>query len=161
MASTNKVFIKGNLGRDPELRNTQNGRSVCWFSLATNEKWTQDGERIQHTEWHRVVAFGRQAEVAQRYLAKGSDVIVWGRIRTRKFTDQDDAERSITEIHADELEFIGARRSDGPGPRQDREPSTSRRSRPSSRSQPQSTRRPEPAAASGEDEEFFEDDVPF
>ena len=99
--SVNKVILIGNLGRDPEVRQTQDGKPVVNFTLATNESWKdrQTGERRERTEWHRVVIFGEGlADIAQRYLHKGSKVYLEGELRTRKWTDQSGQERYTTEV---------------------------------------------------------------
>ena len=99
--SVNKVILIGNLGRDPEVRQTQDGKPVVNFTLATNESWKdrQTGERRERTEWHRVVIFGEHlAEIAQRYLHKGSKVYLEGQLQTRKWTDQSGQERYTTEV---------------------------------------------------------------
>ena len=102
MAGTvNKVTLIGNLGRDPEVRQTNNGSKLANLSLATSEQWTdkQSGERREKTEWHRVVLFDdRLVDVVEKYLAKGSKVYVEGQLQTRKFTDQSGAERYMTEV---------------------------------------------------------------
>ncbi len=102
--SVNKVILVGNLGKDPEIRNTQDGSKVCNLALATSESWTDkaSGERKERTEWHRVVIFNdRIADVAERYLKKGAKVYVEGSLRTRKWTDQGGQERYTTEIAID------------------------------------------------------------
>ena len=97
--SLNKVILVGNLGRDPEIRTMQSGDKVANLALATSEKWKdRDGEPQEKTEWHRVVLFGKIADVAERYLRKGSKVLIEGQIRTRKWTDQNNQERYSTEI---------------------------------------------------------------
>jgi single-strand DNA-binding protein len=99
--SVNKVILVGNLGRDPEVRNTQDGRKVVNLSLATSESWRdrQSGERKERTEWHRVVIFNENlAEVAEKYLKKGAKVFIEGQLQTRKWTDQSGAEKYTTEI---------------------------------------------------------------
>ncbi len=99
--SVNKVILVGNLGRDPETRQTQDGRPIVNFTLATNETWKdrQSGERRERVEWHRVVIFDeRLAEVAQNYLRKGSKVYLEGQLQTRKWTDQSGQERYTTEV---------------------------------------------------------------
>ena len=99
--SVNKVILIGNLGRDPEVRQTQDGRPVVNFTVATNETWKdrQTGERRERTEWHRVVIFGEGlADIAQRYLHKGSKVYLEGQLQTRKWTDQSGQERYTTEV---------------------------------------------------------------
>ena len=99
--SVNKVILIGNLGRDPEVRQTQDGRPVVNFTVATNETWKdrQTGERRERVEWHRVVIFGEGlADIAQRYLRKGSKVYLEGQLQTRKWTDQSGQERYTTEV---------------------------------------------------------------
>ena len=101
MSGVNKVILVGNLGRDPETRNTQAGKPICNFTLATSETWKdrQTGERRERVEWHRVVIFNEHlAEIAQRYLHKGSKVYLEGQIQTRKWTDQSGTERYTTEV---------------------------------------------------------------
>jgi single-strand DNA-binding protein len=98
--SVNKVILIGNLGRDPEVRTLQNGGKVANLSLATSESWRDksSGERKEKTEWHRVVIFGNLAEIAEKYLKKGSKVYVSGSLQTRKWTDQSGAEKYTTEV---------------------------------------------------------------
>jgi single-strand DNA-binding protein len=99
--SVNKVILVGNLGKDPEVRNTQAGDKIVSFSLATSETWTDkaSGERKERTEWHRIVVFNSQiADVAERFLKKGAKVYVEGQLQTRKWADQQGVERYSTEI---------------------------------------------------------------
>ena len=99
--SVNKVILVGNLGRDPETRQTQDGRPIVNMSVATSESWKdrQTGERRERTEWHRVVIFGEGlADIAQRYLRKGSKVYLEGQLQTRKWTDQSGQEKYTTEV---------------------------------------------------------------
>ena len=99
--SVNRVILIGNLGKDPEARQTQDGRTIVNMSVATSEKWTdkRSGERREKTEWHRVVIFNEHlAEVAQNYLRKGSKVYLEGQLQTRKWTDQSGTERYTTEV---------------------------------------------------------------
>jgi single-strand DNA-binding protein len=99
--SVNKVILVGNLGKDPEVRNTQAGDKIVSFNLATSESWTDkgSGERKERAEWHRIVVFNTQiADVAERYLKKGAKVYVEGALQTRKWTDQQGVERFSTEI---------------------------------------------------------------
>jgi single-strand DNA-binding protein len=99
--SVNKVILVGNLGRDPEVRNTQSGAKIVNLNLATSESWKdrQNGERRERTEWHRVVIFNPNlAEVAERFLRKGSKVYLEGQLQTRKWTDQSGVERYSTEV---------------------------------------------------------------
>ena len=98
--SVNKVILIGNLGKDPEVRSMQNGGKIANLSLATSESWRDkaSGERKEKTEWHRVVIFGNLAEIAEKYLKKGSKVYVSGSLQTRKWTDQSGAEKYSTEV---------------------------------------------------------------
>jgi single-strand DNA-binding protein len=116
MAGVNKAILVGNLGRDPELRTTPNGQSVVNFTLATSETWTdKSGERVERTEWHRIVVWGRTAEMCNQYLSKGRTVYVEGRIQTREWEDKDGNKRYTTEINANTVNFIGPRTSSGGG----------------------------------------------
>jgi len=110
MAGVNKAILVGNLGRDPELRQTPNGQSVVNFTLATSETWTdKSGERVERTEWHRIVVWGKTAETCNQYLSKGRTVYVEGRIQTREWEDKDGNKRYTTEINASTVNFIGPR----------------------------------------------------
>jgi single-strand DNA-binding protein len=116
MAGVNKAILVGNLGRDPELRQTPNGQSVVNFTLATSENWTdKSGERQERTEWHRIVVWGRTAEMCHQYLSKGRTVYVEGRIQTREWEDKDGNKRYTTEINAQTVQFIGPRQDGGGG----------------------------------------------
>src|SRR6266550_1006246 len=116
MASVNKVILLGNLGRDPETRYTTGGDAVTNLNIATSEQWKdKGGEKQERTEWHRVVLFGRQAEVAGEYLKKGRSVYIEGRLQTRKYTDKDGVEKYSTEIVADRMQLIGGGRDAGSG----------------------------------------------
>ncbi|EQA14124.1 single-stranded DNA-binding protein [Glaesserella parasuis SW140] len=103
MAGVNKVIIVGNLGNDPDMRTMPNGDAVATLSVATSESWNDKmtGERREVTEWHRIVFFRRQAEVAGQYLRKGSKVYVEGKLKTRKWQDQNGQDRYTTEIQGD------------------------------------------------------------
>ncbi len=106
----NKAILIGNLGADPEIRYTQSGTQVATFRLATTERWKgQDGQMQENTEWHRVVAWGRLAEICGEYLNKGSKVYIEGRIQTRKWQDQDGNDRYTTEIVAREMKMLSPR----------------------------------------------------
>ena len=116
MASVNKVILLGNLGRDPETRYTTGGDAVTNLNIATSEQWKdKSGEKQERTEWHRVVLFGRQAEVAGEYLKKGRSVYIEGRLQTRKYTDKDGVEKYSTEIVADRMQLIGGGRDSAGG----------------------------------------------
>ena len=110
----NKVMVIGNLGNDPEIRYTQNETPVTTLSVATNERWKDsEGNRQEHTEWHRVVAWGKLAEVCGEHLNKGSKVYIEGKLRTQKWEDQDGNTRYTTEIVAKGLEMLGGRQDNG------------------------------------------------
>jgi len=115
MASLNKVMVLGNLGKDPEVRYTQAGQAVASFSLATSERFKnkQSGEWEEKTEWHRVTLWGKQAEVAGEYLAKGKTVFIEGRLQTRKWTDQSGAEKYTTEIVGERMQMLGTKGDGG------------------------------------------------
>ena len=110
MASVNKVILIGNLGADPETRYLPSGDAVTNIRIATTDTWKdKNGEKQEHTEWHRVAFFGKTAEIAGEYLKKGSPVYVEGRIRTRKWQDKEGQERYSTEIVADRMQLLGGR----------------------------------------------------
>lgn len=117
MASINKVILIGNLGRDPEVRYTPSGAAVCNLRLATTRNWKSrdTGERQEETEWHSVVLYDRQAEVAGEYLKKGRPVYIEGRLKTRKWQDKDGNDRYTTEIVADSMQLLGGREGTGGG----------------------------------------------
>ncbi len=118
--SVNKVILVGNLGKDPEIRNTQGGQKIVNFTLATSETWNDkaSGERKERTEWHRVVIFNdRIGDIAERYLRKGNKVYVEGSLQTRKWTDQSGQEKYTTEVVIDrfrgDLTLLGGRNDEG------------------------------------------------
>ena len=142
MASVNKVIILGNLGRDPEARYTQGGTAVCQLNVATTRTYTnKQNDRVEETEWHRVVVWGKQAEACSTYLAKGRQVYIEGRLQTRSYEDNDGVKRYATEVVADVVQFIGGR----PGG----EASGSKREQPKA---PEDTYVPE---------DYGNDDIPF
>jgi single-strand DNA-binding protein len=111
--SFNKITLVGNLGRDPELRYTPQGTPVCSFTLATNEKRKdKSGESQDVTTWFRVTLWGRQAETASQYLAKGRPVYIEGRLRTEEYTDREGKTRFSLEVNATDMQFIGGGRGD-------------------------------------------------
>ena len=149
----NKVILIGNLGADPETRYTAGGSAVTNVSLATTDSWRdkQSGEQQEKTEWHKVVFFGRLAEIAAEYLRKGSQIYVEGRIQTRKWQGKDGQDRWTTEIVGNEMQMLGNRgggQGQSPPPDFDRSQSGGQASESSS---------PQKATA-GED---FDDDIPF
>lgn len=117
MASINKVILIGNLGRDPEVRYTPNGSAVCNISVATTRNWKDknSGDKVEETEWHRVVFYDRLAEIAGEYLKKGRPVYVEGRLKTRKWQDKDGVEKYTTEVIAEQMQLLGGREGMGGG----------------------------------------------
>ena len=121
MAGVNKAIILGNLGRDPEMRSTQSGSQVANFSIATSRQYTDSsGQKQEETEWHRIVAFGRLAEICGQYLRKGKQVYIEGRIQTRSWDDKETGQKKyMTEIVAEQMQMLG-RAGDAPsGPSDD------------------------------------------
>ena len=150
MSGVNKVILIGRLGQDPEVRYTPSGSAVANANLATSEQWKdkQSGERQERTEWHRLVFFGRLAEIVGEYCRKGSQIYVEGRLQTRKWQDKDGQDRYTTEIVAGEMQMLDSR--GGADHSQDRD---------SARSDNDSPRREErPATPAVGD---FDDDIPF
>lgn len=117
MAGVNKVFLLGRLGRDPEVRYTQGGQTVANLRIATSERYTDRSGQVQEsTEWHSVVVWGKQAELAKQYLTKGREVFVEGTLRTRQWQDQQGQKRYTTEVVARNIQFVGGRgTAGGPG----------------------------------------------
>lgn len=108
MASVNRVILIGNLGKDPDLRYTPTGQPVAKFPIATSERWKdKDGQFQQRTDWHNIVAWGRQAEICKEYLKKGSPVYIEGRIQSRSYDDKDGNRKYITEIIANRIQMLG------------------------------------------------------
>lgn len=108
MASLNRVTILGNLGKDPELRKTGGGASICNLSVATSDQWRDEsGEKKEKTEWHRITVFGKSADNCAKYLAKGRSVLVEGKIETREWKDKEGQRRFTTEIMAQNVQFLG------------------------------------------------------
>ena len=152
MASLNRVTLIGNLGQDPEIRYTADGAAVCNVSIATTNQWKDkaSGERREETEWHRVVFYGRLAEVVAEYLRKGRTVFVEGRLKTRKWQDSETgADRYSTEIIADQMQMLGSRDNGQAEVPQDA---------PASRAKRRSGKVKAPSAAPVEDEAS---DIPF
>ena len=148
MPSVNKVIVVGRLGRDPELRNTTSGNSVCSLTIATDESYIdKNGSKVEQTEWHRVSVFGKIAENCNQYLHKGSLAYVEGRLTTRKYTDKDGIERQITEIRGDRVQFLDSKGGSGQG------------SQPQAKA-PRKQSQPKPQAQAQGDYDTA-DDVPF
>ena len=164
----NRVTLIGNLGQDPELRYTGSGTAVCNMRLATNESYTnRDGEEVQRTEWHRIVAWGRLGEICEEYLSKGSQVYFEGKLQTNEWEDRDGNQRETTEIRAQEVMFLDSNRQgasqDGSfnqdRGRQEGDFDQTREQQPAGPSGPSGSQ----SGQSGEEEETFEpdDDLPF
>ncbi|MBF0104162.1 MAG: single-stranded DNA-binding protein [Deltaproteobacteria bacterium] len=113
MASVNKVILIGNLGKDPEIRYTASGSAVANFNIATTERWKdkQTGNLEEKTEWHRIVVWGKLAELCKEYLAKGRAVYIEGRLQTRQWDDKDGNKRYTTEVNAQIVQFLDKRGS--------------------------------------------------
>lgn len=113
----NKVILIGNLGRDPEVRFTPSGQAVANFTIATNDSWTdKQGQKQERTEWHRIVVWGKLAELCGEYLSKGRQCFVEGRLQTREWTDKEGKKNYTTEVVAQTVQFLGGR-GDGAGAR--------------------------------------------
>ncbi|BBE92900.1 TPA: single-stranded DNA-binding protein [Haemophilus influenzae] len=173
MAGINKVIIVGHLGNDPEIRTMPNGDAVVNISVATSESWNDrnTGERREVTEWHRIVFYRRQAEICGEYLRKGSQVYVEGRLKTRKWQDQNGQDRYTTEIQGDVMQMLGGRNQNAGSYGNDMggAPQSSYQARQtnngcsyqSSRSAPQSATS-QPATPQAEPPmDGFDDDIPF
>jgi single-strand DNA-binding protein len=153
----NKVILVGNLGKDPEVRYSPNGGAVANITIATSESWKDktSGEKQEKTEWHRVVFFGRLAEIAGEYLKKGSQIYVEGRLQTRKWQDKEGKDRYTTEIVANEMQMLGSREGRG-APSEFDQSSDEGQSRSSNRAPAMSSSGGKPSAPSD-----FDDDIPF
>ena len=157
MASVNKVILLGNLGRDPEIRYTPNGSAVCNLALATSRNWKDktSGEKMEETEWHRVVLYDRQAEIAGEYLKKGRPVYIEGRLKTRKWQDKEGRDQYTTEIICDSMQLLGNREMGG----NDESPAPYSRPAASSPSGTPARQPSAPATATAVDN--MDDDIPF
>ncbi len=145
MRGINKVTILGVTGADPEIRNMPNGNSVANLSVATSEQWKDKatGQRQEKTEWHRIVFFGRLAEVVEKYVKKGNQIYIEGRLQTRKWTDKQGNDRYTTEIVAAEMQMLGGR------------------SQQNQRQNTPTTNQPQSNSSSVGDNGYFDDEPPF
>ncbi|MEE9552524.1 MAG: single-stranded DNA-binding protein [Gammaproteobacteria bacterium] len=145
----NKAILIGNLGNDPDIRYTASGAAVANISIATAESWKdkETGEKQERTEWHRVVFFGRLAEIVGEYLRKGSQIYVEGRLQTRKWQDKEGRDRYTTEIVANEMQMLGSR--SGGTTNFDQSPP------------PAKEEVTAPATSGGPPKDDFDDDIPF
>ena len=130
----NKVILVGNLGNKPEMRYTQTQTAVATLSIATSESWKdkESGEQREKTEWHRVVFFGKLAEIAEQYLDKGSQLYIEGKLQTRKWQDKEGNDKYTTEILGNEMNMLGSRQSSGDGGAYDQSQSVQKPAEPSS-----------------------------
>lgn len=146
MRGVNKVILVGTLGRDPEMKYTTTGQAIAHLSVATSEQWTDkaSGEKTDKTEWHKVVIFGKVAEIAGQYLKKGSHCYLEGRIQTRKWQDKEGNDRYSTEVIADQMQMLGSK-SGGAEPMGE--------DLPPQQAAPKPTTPPDPRT--------FDDDLPF
>jgi single-strand DNA-binding protein len=114
--SVNKVILIGRLGQNPEVRSTPSGSSVANFSVATNESWTdKSGQKQERTEWHRVVVWGKLADLCGQYLAKGRQIFIEGKLQTRQWQDKDGQTKYTTEVLAQTVQFLGGNAQTGTG----------------------------------------------
>jgi single-strand DNA-binding protein len=142
----NQCNFIGRLGRDPDVRYTPGGDAVCNFSIAVGGDYTKNGQKVEETEWVRISAFGKKAEVCGEYLTKGSKIFVTGRMKTRKWQDKEGAERHTTEIMMDTMQMLDSKSQSGPS------------ERPSGRDAQAPGVGSPPTGGSFDD---FEDDIPF
>lgn len=168
MAGINKVIIVGHLGNDPEIRTMPNGDAVANISVATSESWNDrnTGERREVTEWHRIVFYRRQAEICGEYLRKGSQVYVEGRLKTRKWQDQNGQDRYTTEIQGDVMQMLGGRNQNAGGYGNDMggAPQSSYQARQTNNGGSYQSSRPAPQQSAPQAEppmDGFDDDIPF
>ena len=146
--SINKVILVGNVGKDPEVRHLDSGVAVANFPLATSESYTaKNGDKVTTTEWHNIVLWRGLADVAEKYVQKGRQLYIEGRIRTRSYDDKDGNKRYITEIYGDVMQMLGRRDDQGVGQRNDYQNGGS--------AQPQAAKEPDFSAPAEED------DLPF
>ena len=156
----NKVIIVGNLGADPDVRQTGSGTSITTLSVATKDTWTdkQSGEKQERTEWHRVKMFGRLAEIAGEYLKKGKQVYIEGSLRTDKYTDKQGVEKYSTDIIANEMQMLGGNDGGGGGGQRQGGASYGGQSRGGDDRNSSPRQSPAPAPA---DTGFTDDEIPF
>ncbi|MBI3535289.1 MAG: single-stranded DNA-binding protein [Deltaproteobacteria bacterium] len=151
--SVNKVILVGRLGQNPEVRFTPSGAAVANFSIATNEIWNDKatGQKQERTEWHRIVVWGKLAELCQQYLTKGKQAYVEGRLQTKQWKDKDGQTRYTTEINAQSVQFLGSSAGQTASPSTERMPSAPETAETTETNQQQTFSEPK----------FTEDDIPF
>jgi single-strand DNA-binding protein len=152
MASVNKVILMGYVGKDPELRYMANGKATTSLSLATSRNWKdkQTGDKVEETEWHRLVFFERLAEVVGEYVSKGKPIYIEGRLKTRKWEDKSGADHYVTEVICDSLQLLGSKPD---GERSERAPAPA--------PQPSEQRRQPATKTTGTGFDDLDDDIPF
>ncbi|OGI41086.1 MAG: single-stranded DNA-binding protein [Candidatus Muproteobacteria bacterium RBG_16_62_13] len=153
----NKVILVGNLGKDPEVRYSPSGGAVANITIATSESWKDktSGEKQEKTEWHRVVFFGRLAEIAGEYLKKGAQIYIEGRLQTRKWQDKEGKDRYTTEIVANEMQMLGSRGGAGQPSSEFNQDASYNESGSVAAGKPAGAKKPATAGAE------FDDDIPF
>ncbi len=153
----NKVMIIGNLGAEPEVRFTSNGNAMATFSIATSETWRDKttNEQQERTEWHRIVIYGKLAEIVQQYVHKGSKLYIEGRLQTRKWQDNNGQDRYTTEINANEMQMLDSRGGAGGGS------SANFESAPRNAPRQQKPAQSAPASNAPPAMDDFDDDIPF
>jgi single-strand DNA-binding protein len=159
----NKVIIIGNLGKDPEVRYTSDGKAVASLTLATSESWKdQQGQEQQKTEWHRVSIFGKLAEIAGEYLRKGSQVYIEGKLQTRKWTNKEGQDQYTTEIVLDPfngvMQMLGGKSDNSGQQSQQKQAQPQQKQAAPQQQRPQQNQQPAPMAEPDFD---FDDDIPF
>lgn len=162
MSSLNKAQIIGRLGKDPEVRYAPSGTAIANFTVATSRSWKDktSGEKVEETEWHRMVAYDRLAEVVGEYLKKGSLAYFEGRLKTRKWQDKDGADRYTTEIIVDQMQMLGSREQGTEGA--DQGAGRNRPQPPSPRTQSSApAQRQQPAQRPATAFDDMDDDIPF
>ena len=159
MAGVNKAILIGNLGKDPEIRYTQDGRAVANFSLATSFEWKDkaSGEKREKTEWHRIVAFGKLGEICGEYLTKGKQVYIEGRMQTRSW-EQEGVTKYTTEIIAENMRMLGSKRDSGSVPDYSTESQTSSNSSSGQKEGNSMQETPMPGPSMKDN---FDDEIPF
>jgi len=163
----NKVILVGNLGQDPEVRYTPGGAAITTISIATSESWKDKntGQTQEKTEWHRVVFFGKLAEIAGEYLHKGSQVYVEGKLQTRKWQDKSGQDRYTTEVVVDSfngvMQMLGGRGEGGGQSRPQGQPQQGYQQQAQPQNQPANQGSNQPAPPSGDFDNSFDDDIPF
>lgn len=156
----NKVILIGNLGQDPEIRYMQNGKAVANMSIATSESWNdQQGQKQEKTEWHRITAYDKLAEIIGEYVKKGSKIYVEGKLQTRKWQDQQGQDKYTTEVIINQMQMLDGKKDGGSGGGQPAQPSRQQSTpqRPPQQSAPQQTSQPQ----YNEPPMDFDSDIPF